>query len=320
MTANARLDGKVAIVTGGGRGIGRAHALRLAAAGAAVLVNDLGSNTEGVGSDEGPAASVVKEIEATGGTAIADTRDISDWTVVGSIVDSAVRAFGRLDIVVNNAGVGNFASIEGETEAGWNRVLGVNLNGTAALIHWAAVHWRKAGPEGGRAIVNTSSPAGTNPMANMSAYCVSKAAVTALAIAAAGELAELGARINAITPIAQTRLTEISKPFLPPSMLTEISPDHVSNLVHYLVSPLCDFTGRVFGVEGDDIYLYRGFSAETHVDNQGRPWSPEALVGALADIDRQDRGHVMTPSFCVPTASPGDAVLAKLRAFGSDRS
>ena len=313
------LQGKVAIVTGAGRGLGRTHALALARAGAAVVVNDIGIGMDGSGSDAQLAASVVAEIEAAGGRAVPDATDVSDWNGAAAVVAAALSAFGRLDIVVNNAGVSRFAPIDEETGEGWNRVIGINLTGTAAVSHWAAEHWRRAGPEAGRAIINTSSPAGTNPLPGTPAYCVSKAGVVALTITSAGDLAELGVRVNAIAPIARTRLTEAVPMFADVVApvhegFDRIAPEHVSAVVTYLASPACSFTGRVFGVEGDDLFLFSGFSASTHLNNSGEQWSIESLSAALSDVDRHDRGYAIAPSSRFPSPQPGDSVLAALAA------
>ena len=202
------LQDKVAIVTGRGRGLGRAHALALAEAGAAVVVNDLGGGLDGNGNDTGPAQSVVAEIVASGGRAVADGHDVSDWEQARAIVATATSAFGRLDVVVDNAGVSRFASIDEETAEGWNRVIGINLTGSAA-VSAAAAHWRQAGPEPGRALINTTSPAGLNPLPGTPAYCASKAAVCALTMTTAADLADLGVRVNAIAPIARTRMSDV---------------------------------------------------------------------------------------------------------------
>jgi len=313
------LQGKVAIVTGAGRGLGRTHALALARAGAAVVVNDIGIGMDGAGGDTQLAASVVAEIEAAGGQAVQDATDVSDWDGAKGVVDTALSAFGRLDIVVNNAGISRFAPIDQETGEDWNRVIGINLTGTAAVSHWAAAHWRQAGAEAGRAIVNTSSPAGTNPMPGTPAYCVSKAGVLALTFTSAGDLAELGVRVNAIAPIARTRLTEAVPMFADVVApvhegFDRIAPEHASAVVTYLASPACTFTGRVFGVEGDDLFLFSGFSASTHLNNNGEQWSIESLSAALEGVDRHDRGYAIAPSTRFVQPQPGDAVLAALEA------
>jgi NAD(P)-dependent dehydrogenase (short-subunit alcohol dehydrogenase family) len=308
------LTDKVAIVTGAGRGIGRSHALALADAGAAVLVNDLGSGITGGGADPGPAEAVAAEIVARGGSAIADTSDIADWDRCRALIGNAVAAFGRLDILVNNAGITQYGGIETETGGGWNRTLAVNLTGTAALMHWAARHWAGQGAALGRAIVNTSSPAGTNPPPGAISYVASKAAVAAITASAATELAHLGVRVNALAPMARSRMTDavpkldtIMRP--PETGFDRMSPDNVSRLMLYLASPDCRFTGRVFGVDGDDIYLFEGMSAETHVSNEGAPWQHRDLVGALEHVDLQDRAYMIAPNMHVRAGSPRREVL-----------
>lgn len=311
------LDGKVAIVTGAGRGLGRAHALALAEAGAAVLVNDLGGDFKGGGADQAVAAAVVDEIRARGGEAAANYGDVGRWDEAGAIVAAAVAAFGRLDIVVNNAGICRFATTAEMTQQDWDATIAVNLTGTAALSHWAARHWQASGAVPGRAIVNTSSPAGTNPAPGSPSYCVSKAGVAALTIASAIELAALGVRVNAIAPMARTRMT-LDVPALDDIMkpvgdgFDRVAPEHVSPLVLYLASARCRFTGRVFGIEGDDLFLFDGWSAAHRFRNRGRPWSPDALAEALAETDRQDRGWMIAPSLHAPGPSPSDETLAAL--------
>ncbi len=322
MTAARPLAGKVAIVTGAGRGLGRAHALALAEAGAAVLVNDLGGGFKGEGADPAAAEAVAAEIRAMGGQAIADTGNVADWNACGAMVDAAVAAFGTLDIIVNNAGICRFATTDAMTEQDWSLTIAVNLTGTAALSHWAAAYWRTQGPHPGRAIVNTSSPAGTNPAPGSPSYCASKAGVAALTIASSIELAALGVRVNAIAPMARTRMTldvpaldEIMKPV--ESGFDRVAPEHVSPLVVYLASDRCRFTGRIFGIEGDDLFLFEGWSAEHPFNNGRRPWSLETLDEALAGVDRQDRGWFIAPSLRIDGPSPADETLAALERIAS---
>jgi len=312
--ATGLLAGKVAIVTGAGRGIGRSHALALAREGAAVLVNDLGSGITGTGADPGPAETVAAEIRALGGAAIADTTDIADWDDCKALIVRAVAAFGGLDIVVNNAGITQYGSIETETDAGWNRTLAVNLTGTAALMHWAARHWASQGPALGRAIVNTSSPAGTNPPPGAISYVASKAAVAAITASAATELAHLGVRVNALAPMARSRMTDavpkldaIMRP--PETGFDRMSPDNIARLMLYLASPDCRFTGRVLGVDGDDIYLFEGMSAQTHISNRGAPWAHDGLTKALLAVDPQDKAWMIAPGLHVSPGAPRQDVL-----------
>lgn len=317
MTEERRLEGKVAIVTGAGRGIGRSHALTLARHGASVLVNDLGSGITGSGSDPAAAERVAEEIRSAGGAALADSTDIADWDGASAVVEAAVARFGGLTILVNNAGITQYGSIETESAQGWSRTLAVNLTGTAALAHWAARHWASKGPEPGRAIINTSSPAGTNPPPGATSYCVSKAGVAALTIATAAELAHLGVRVNALAPMARSRMTDaipklgdIMRP--PTSGFDRMSPDNISRLMLYLALPDCRFTGRIFGVDGDDIYLFEGMSAETHLSNGGQAWNQADLRRALETVDRQDRAYMIAPSLHDRTGSPPRQALDTL--------
>ena len=308
------LEGKVAIVTGGGRGIGRCHALALAAEGARLLVNDLGTSLTGGGSDAGPAAQVVQEIERGGGSAIADCSDIADWDGAAALVERALAQFGRLDILVNNAGITEYESIETERGDGWKRVMDVNLTGTAALMHWAAQHWAERGPELGRAVINTSSPAGTNPPPGAISYVVSKAGVAALTMASAIELVHLGVRVNALAPMARSRMSdaipmldEVMK--VPEQGLDRMAPENISRLMLYLASPDCRFTGRIFGVDGDDIYLFESMSAKTHVSNGGTAWDHSSLARALEVIDPRDASWMIAPSLHVQAGAPPQEVV-----------
>ncbi len=312
------LEGKTALVTGAGRGLGREHALALAGAGARVLVNDNGGSDRGEGSDAGPAEAVAAEIRALGGQAVANTSSVADWDSARTIVDDAVAAFGGLDIVVNNAGIARFATTEVMTRQDWELMIAVNLTGTAAVCHWASSYWASLGPKAGRAIINTSSPAGTNPAVGSPGYCASKAAVAALTVSAAAELASLGVRVNAIAPMARTRMTEavpVLAEILKPVEhgFDRVAAEHVSPLVVYLASPGCRFTGRVFGIEGDDLFLFEGWSAEHHFNNQSKQWSLASLSDVLGDIDTQDRGWMIAPSLRVRAPSPTDETLAALQ-------
>jgi NAD(P)-dependent dehydrogenase (short-subunit alcohol dehydrogenase family) len=308
------LEGKVAVVTGAGRGLGRSHALALAAQGAAVVVNDLGGSDRGEGADTGPAFEVVNEIHALGGKAVASTDSVSDWGSASRLIDTAYEEFGRLDILVNNAGISRFGTLDAGTSLDWDLTIAANLTGSATTTYWASQRWKAIGPEAGRAIVNTSSPAGTNPQAGSTAYCVSKMGTIALTIATAGELAHLGVRVNALAPMARTRLTDAVKELdeimkKPEHGFDRVAPENVSPLVTYLASPRCRFTGRVFGVEGDDIYLFDGFSANNHFNNGQKQWTSAAIARALETVERQDRGFMILPSGRIPGAQPSDDAL-----------
>ncbi|HKA84611.1 MAG TPA: SDR family NAD(P)-dependent oxidoreductase, partial [Acidimicrobiales bacterium] len=201
-------DEKAAIVTGAGRGIGREEALLLAAEGAAVVVNDLGGSADGSGNDTGPAHAVVDEIEAAGGVAVASTHDIATWDGAEALVGLAVDRFGRLDVVVNNAGILRDRMSFSMTEAEWDAVIDVHLKGHFAVAHHAAAWWRarfkETGEPAGAAIVNTSSESGLYGNAGQANYAAAKAGIAALTIVMARELERLGVRVNAIAPVART--------------------------------------------------------------------------------------------------------------------
>ncbi len=310
------LDGKVAVVTGGGRGLGRAHALALAAAGARVVVNDLGGSTTGEGASEDAADAVAEEIRDRGGMAVANLASVADWQGAATIVEQAVRTFGGLDIVVNNAGINRPAAIADMSEADWDLEIAVHLKGTAAVTHWAAVHWRERGPEIGRAVVNTTSPVGLHPMPSGAAYGAAKAGIAAFTQVAAQELAELGVRANAIAPCGRTRMVEAS-PFVLAQMpqrkgFDRHAPEHVSPLVVYLASPLCRFTGRVFGVEGGDVALFASWDAEHLVSNSDAAWTAEALAAALEGLPEQAQTRAFFPGGRIETVSPPNRALKAL--------
>jgi NAD(P)-dependent dehydrogenase (short-subunit alcohol dehydrogenase family) len=314
----AHLDGKVAIVTGGGRGIGRSHALALAGQGAAVLVNDLGGDFNGEGNqNHTPAEGVVQEIIAAGGRAAADTTDISDWDHAGGLVEAALSAFGRIDIVVNNAGIARFASIDKVTRLDWERTIAVNLTGTAALCHWASTHWRKQGPAAGRRIINTSSGAGLTPFPGNPMYVAAKAGVAALTISCAIELAELGVRVNALAPVARSRISE----FVAGQLMSQVregfdpmSPEHASAVVAFLASPACPFTGRIIGVIGDHVTIYDGWTIAHHIANGAQKWTTDTLQAALANVSSQQHGSTQSLTGVDELRTPSDEVLKQLAA------
>lgn len=319
----ALLSGKVAIVTGGGRGLGRCHALALAAHGAAVVVNDLGGAVTGGGPDEkqGPesgsaAAGVVAEIVAAGGRAVANRASVADWAGAKSIIDDAVAAFDGLDIVVNNAGINRPARLIDLTEADYDLETGVHLKGTTAVCHHAAALWARLGRREGRAIINTTSPVGVHPMPDGGPYCAAKAGIAALTVVAAQELAALGVRANAIAPAARTRMV-MASPSVDQLMpkadgFDRHLPDHVSPLVVYLASPLNRFTGRIFGVEGPDVALYQPWSADWLVTGDGQ-WPVEALATALAALPEQAPIRAFYPGGRIETLIPPNRTLKALR-------
>lgn len=308
------LDGKVAIVTGGGRGIGRSHCLALASQGAAVVVNDLGTSLTGSGVDAGPAEEVAEQIRAMGGKAVSDDTDIADWENAGGLISRALDEFGTLDILVNNAGITEYESIETERGDGWRRVMDVNITGTAATLHWAAQHWADRGPQLGRAVINTASPAGTNPPPGAISYVASKAAVAALTMASAIELVHLGVRVNALAPMARSRMSD-AIPILdeamkvPASGLDRMAPENVSRVMLYLASSDCRFTGRIFGVDGDRIYLFQSMSAETAINNDGVAWTHDGLSHALKGVPQRDASWMVAPSLHIQAGAPPQEVV-----------
>ena len=315
------LNGKIAIVTGAGRGIGRSHAHFLAREGAAVIVNDRGVNLTGTGFDSGPAAAVVAEIAAQGGTALADDTDVGDWDSCRSLIDRCVSEFGKVDILVNNAGITEYESIATERRDGWQRVMDVNVTGPAALTHWAARHWESVGPRLGRAIINTSSPAGTNPPPGAISYVVSKAGVAALTISSATELAHLGVRVNALAPMARSRMSDAISLLdeamkVPESGLDRMNPANISRVMLYLASPDCRFTGRIFGIDGDRIYLFEEMSAETVVSNNGEAWTHDALTAAMQSVSQQSRSMMIAPALYLRAGSPTQEVLDAFEKIG----
>jgi NAD(P)-dependent dehydrogenase (short-subunit alcohol dehydrogenase family) len=258
------LDGRVAAITGAGRGIGREHALLFAQEGAKVVVNDLGGAPDGSGSDVSAAQSVVDEIEAAGGEAVANQHDISQFDGAKALVDQAVEEYGQLDVLVNNAGILRDAFITGMSEAEFDDVIKVHLKGHFSCLKHAADHWRarsKAGEEVSGSVINTASASGTYlPNAGQVNYGSAKAAIAAMSLVASQELERYGVRVNAIAPAARTRLTEdvpmigeLMKPPEDPDAFDPFDPVHVSPLVAYLASADCTISGKLFAVQGGAI-------------------------------------------------------------------
>jgi len=308
------LEDKVAVVTGGGNGLGRCHALALAAAGARVVVNDLGGDVTGGGSGDA-AAAVAEEIRDLGGQAVANRASVSDWAGAATIIEQAVGTFGGLDIVVNNAGINRPASIANLSERDFDLEVGVHLKGTTAVCHHAARFWTDRGPAAGRAIINTSSPVGVHPMPDGGPYCAAKAGIAALTMVLAQELAGSGVRANAIAPAARTRMV-MASPSVDQLMprhegFDRHLPDHVSPLIVYLASSLCRFTGRVFGVEGPDVAIYQPWSADWLVTGTGQ-WQVETLAEALAGLPEQAELRAFYPGGRIDTVFPPRRTLKTL--------
>jgi len=260
----SRLENKVAIVTGAGRGIGRSHALLLAKEGAAVVVNDLGGANDGSGTDVGPAQEVANEIIAAGGRAVANTDNVATWDGAKGLVEQAVSEFGKLDIVVNNAGILRDSFVAAISEQEWDSVVAVHLKGHAAVLHHATAYWKaqsKAGETVNASVINTASASGTFVVnAGQANYGAAKAGIAALTQVAAQELERYGVRVNAIAPVARTRLT-LATPGMSAIFAEEVPegehdlfhPDNIAPIVAYLASDECSISGTVFAVQGGAI-------------------------------------------------------------------
>jgi NAD(P)-dependent dehydrogenase (short-subunit alcohol dehydrogenase family) len=260
-------DGRVVIVTGGGRGIGRGEALAFARAGAAVVVNDIGGARDGTGHDLTPAREVVEEIIALGGQALANDDDVSDFDGAARVVKSAVDTFGGLDVVVNNAGILRDRMLINMTIDEWDAVIRVHLRGTFCMSHHAANLWRtrsKAGEEVDARIINTSSSSGIYGNVGQTNYGAAKAGIASFTIIAAMELQRYGVTVNAIAPEAMTRMTEDLTGFSRdrPTDWDPLDPGNVAPLVAWLGSSQSRaITGRVFNVRGGNVSVAEGWVA-----------------------------------------------------------
>jgi len=278
-----RLSGRVAIVTGGGRGLGRAHALALAAHGARVIVNDLGGDVQGEGRDPTPAQQVVSEIQRAGGQAAVSGHDVSDWGEAEALIGAAVKTFGDLHIVVNNAGILRDRTLANLSEAEWDAVIRVHLKGHAATTRHAMAWWRersKAGHEVKASLVHTTSLAGLIGTFGQANYAAAKLGIVALSRVAAVEGAKYGVRSNAISPSARTRIETSLKP-PPAGVFDTFDPANVSPLVVWLASPDCPATGQVFQAYGDRVEVLAPSAIAADLRTEGR-WTVEALDRALA--------------------------------------
>lgn len=282
------LDGRVAIITGAGRGIGREHALYLASQGAKVVVNDLGGDMHGEGGDRAPAAQVADEIEVMGGDAVANIESVTDFEGAKRLVDQAVEAFGDLHILVNNAGILRDRVLVNMTEAEWDAVIAVHLKGHFCPTRHAAAYWReqtKEGKEVKASVINTSSTSGLLGNAGQTNYGAAKAGIAAFSTISAMELGRYGVRSNAITPMARTRMTEetpgledIVKAPSDPSKFDSWDPANISPMIAYLATADCPFTGEVFFVQGDVVCRYQPYAIAERITNNGHRWTVERLV------------------------------------------
>jgi NAD(P)-dependent dehydrogenase (short-subunit alcohol dehydrogenase family) len=291
------LDGRVAIITGAGRGLGREHALLFAAEGAAVVVNDRGgAPDDGSGAGDGGTAAeqVVAEITASGGRAIANGEDVADWEGGKRLVDAAIDAFGDLHVLVNNAGILRDRSIVNMTEQEWDDVIRVHLKGHFVPTHFAAQWWReqhRAGERVDRSIINTSSTSGLLGNPGQTNYGAAKAGIGALTVIAAQELRSYGVRVNGIAPAARTRLTEatpgLGDLIQPPTSTGAFDvwdPANVSPLVAYLASAEAPETGATYFVQGGTVRRFEPWQLGATIEREGR-WTVAELAAAMPKLE-----------------------------------
>ncbi|WP_436794380.1 SDR family oxidoreductase [Actinospongicola halichondriae] len=304
-------DGRVAIVTGAGRGIGREHALMLAEHGAAVVVNDMGGTPEGNGGDLSPAQQVVAEIEAMGGRAVANGADVSDWDDAKAMVDQAIDTFGRLDVLVNNAGILRDRMMVNMTEDEWDAVVRVHLKGTFAPARHAGAHWReraKAGETNDARIINTTSVSGIYGNPGQTNYGAAKMGIAGFTIIAAMELARYGVTVNAISPGALTRLTEALRAEPPSEEEREAaSPRWIAPICTWLASPESrNVTGRVFQVHGSEIAIAESWHRGPTEQN---PDDPTAMADVVARLMADARPNAdMAGNDAVGPGRPGPTI------------
>jgi NAD(P)-dependent dehydrogenase (short-subunit alcohol dehydrogenase family) len=278
------LDGRVAIITGAGRGLGREHALLFAHEGAKVVVNDLGGDMRGEGGDPSPAMHVVEEIKASGGEAVVNGDDVADWNGAATLVQQAVESFGDLHVLVNNAGILRDRVIVNMTEAEWDAVLHVHLKGHFCPTRHAATYWReqsKAGKEVNAAIVHTTSTSGLLSNPGQANYDAAKSGIATLSQVCAKELGRYGVRSNAIAPAARTRLTEatpgLGDVVKPPEEGFDIwDPANVAPFVTYLATADCPLTGETFFVQGGKVQRVQSWTFADEISKSGR-WTVAEL-------------------------------------------
>jgi NAD(P)-dependent dehydrogenase (short-subunit alcohol dehydrogenase family) len=291
------LEGRVAVITGAGRGIGRQHALLFAEEGARVVVNDVGVNPDGTGEDPAAAGQVAAEevaaeIRALGGEAVASTDDCADWDGGQRLIRTAVDAYGRLDVLVNNAGILRDRLLVNMTESEWDDVIHVHLKGHFVPTRWAAQHWRerhKAGEKVRAAVIHTSSTSGLLGNPGQTNYGAAKAGIGALSLIAAQELARYGVRSNCVAPAARTRLTENA-----PGIADMVAapgderfdwwdPANVSPLVAWLATESCPANGCTFFIQGGSVRLFEGWRMGAGVERDDR-WTVAALAEAITPL------------------------------------
>jgi NAD(P)-dependent dehydrogenase (short-subunit alcohol dehydrogenase family) len=288
------LDGRVAIITGAGRGIGREHALLFAGEGAKVVVNDLGGGMDGSGEDIGPAQQVVNEITAMGGEAVANTDNVADWEGGQRLVNAAVEAFGDLHVLVNNAGILRDRVLVNMTEEEWDAVILVHLKGHFVPTRWAAAYWReqtKAGKEVRASVINTSSTSGLIGNPGQANYGAAKAGIASFSNITAQELIRYGVRVNCIAPAARTRLTEatpglgeIVKPPEDAGAFDVWDPANISPLIAWLAKEDCPVTGKTYFIQGGQVRLFQPWTMTATIEKQGR-WTVDELDREMKKLE-----------------------------------
>lgn len=282
------LDGRVAIITGAGRGLGREHALLFAAEGAKVVVNDLGGPAD-AGDSRSPAFDVVEEIRATGGQAVANVDNVTDWDGAQRMVEQAIDEFGDLHIVVNNAGILRDRMLINMGEAEWDAVIAVHLKGHFCLTRHAATYWReqfKSGVEVDRSLIHTTSTSGLFANPGQSNYGAAKTGIATFSQIAAKELSRIGVRSNSIAPAARTRMTEQllgDEPGVPAGAFDPWDPANVAPMVAYLATENCAFTGETFHVVGGSVTRIQSWSAAESLAQEKR-WTVEELIEAAPKL------------------------------------
>jgi NAD(P)-dependent dehydrogenase (short-subunit alcohol dehydrogenase family) len=285
-------EGRVVVISGAGRGIGREHALEFARQGAKVVVNDLGVEVDGTGSSTGPAGEVVDEIRAMGGEAVANGEDVSDIEGATRMVRTAIDTFGGLDVLVNNAGILRDRMLVNMSPEEWDAVIRVHLRGTYAPTRAALDYWRersKAGETNDARIINTSSPSGIYGNVGQTNYGAAKAGIAAFTVIAAQEVARYGVTVNAIAPGALTRMTENLSmgqraAEMPQDQWSPLTPDNIAPIVVWLGSPESKgVTGRVFNVMGGHLSVAEGWVEGPAIDKEGR-WDPAELTAIVPDL------------------------------------
>ncbi|ARE32661.1 MULTISPECIES: SDR family oxidoreductase [Rhodococcus] len=298
------VDGRVVIITGAGRGIGRAHALAFAAEGAKVVVNDIGAGADGSATGESPAEQVVAEIIAAGGQAVVNGDDVADWAGAENLIKTAIDTFGGLDVLVNNAGFLRDRMLVGMSEGEWDAVIRVHLKGHFAPLRHAAAYWRaeaKAGKTVDARIINTSSGAGLQGSIGQGNYAAAKAGIAEMTIQAAAELKNYGVSVNAIAPAARTRMTVGAGGAMAEAMAAPeegfdaMAPENISPLVVWLGSAESkDVTGRVFEVEGGKITVAEGWRHGPSED-KGDRWDPKEIGPVVATL--LEKAEIPTPVY-----------------------